>query len=326
VSLEKTLIRNWETQLCLPKILTPPQPGGGAPSIHDRVRELSSNLHATPLGPFCHWLRCMRPVGVSSDPMPDTISVEEMNPFDAGLVPCYLPRPPLEVAQARRKQNVRSRTHRSCTLTAWKWTEWLLAAISFLALGSPKSPKEYAHLGSWFVTGSQSFSAYRLFCRIKGQLRLAKPLEPAGHGLKRLLHILSTLDFYNSHLPDDNTHLSNSAIQNLISTQALPLDVHNAGLPEIAGTANPLDLLAPERAAEFRDVNSRVKDPPPDDSELPKPCYRVSRSSEAELRRATLKSGRPSSSPSSCGKVVILKQRRVGCCWAVCLGCRTQKN
>ena len=67
--------------------------------------------------------------------------------------------------------------------------------------------------------------------------------------------------------------------------------MHKAGLPENAGTANPLDLLAPEHTAEFRDVNSRVKDPSPDDSELPKPCYRVSRSSEVELRRAVVNSG-----------------------------------
>jgi len=269
----------------------PQEPLEDSACIHSRVRQIASSLHATPLGRFYHWLRRMRPPGISSDPLPNTISTEEINPFDAELLPCHLPRPPLEVVQARRRQSVRARKHRSCTLTAWMWTEWLLAAFSFLALGSPKGPKDYGHLGSWFVTGSQSFSANRLFCLIKGQLRLAKPLETAGRGPKRLLHILSTLDFYNNNSMHDSTHLSNSAIQDLISTQALPLDVHNAGIPDCAGTANPLDLLAPSRAAEFCNLSNRVKDPPPDDSELPKPCYRVSKSSEDGLRRAMLKSG-----------------------------------
>ena len=252
-----------------------------ADSLNARLRGLQQNLRHTPLGRFYRWLRKVRPLE-SFDSLPPNRPVDPGDPFNSTLVPTHLPLPPLEIMEARRAQSRRHRAHSSCALSAWCWTEWLITCFTFWSLGSPKAECDYAALGSWQVTGSQSHCVGRLFESIRRQLRSGNFHQgDSGRGPSKLLHILNIL----STSTQDVHHTS---INQLITCQALPLNVKNAGIPVSAGGADPRELLCPERSDEFQDFKSRIKNPPPPASAIPQPCYRVDGRDEPELRRAML--------------------------------------
>ena len=90
-------------------------------------------------------------------------------------------------------------------------------------------------MGTWAVSVEQCVVAYRLFELVGGQLRRTPAdLAGVGRGPSVLLSILDVLQF--KHLPQ---HVSDKSISELISTQARPLYVTDASLPDRAGV---LDL------------------------------------------------------------------------------------
>ena len=89
-----------------------------------------------------------------------------------------------------------------------------------------------------------------------------------------------------THLENNDSNPLNSiedCIDRFVSG-AMEVDPDRAAFPEKAGSIKPKDLLAPERAEEFLDAESRAPLQPVPDSLLPRFCYRVPQSSEKRFR------------------------------------------
>ena len=152
------------------------------------------------------------------------------------------------------------------------------------------APKAATLMPSYSVTGEQALAFDRLFDVVLGFLRSGKTLKVApGCGIAHAIDILRCISI------DDRDTNSNHKTWEAIaaSSVALPISVSDVEktTPTQAGNIRPEDHLLHGRGNQFLDIQSRILDPPPLASAIPKSCYLDSQDDEPHLRRFLLTRG-----------------------------------
>ena len=206
-----------------------------------------------------------------------TVRSESADKWPA-LFPMHLPampaslRVPGSTLRGRRLQRWKRRK------TAWLWTEHLIAYFNCFEMWCPKAKKSY-DLGRYSVTGEQALAFDRLFDVVLGFLRSGKALNVApGRGIAHAIDTLGCIS-----IDDPNTNSNHKTWEAIAaSSVALPISVSDVEktTPTQAGNIRPEDHLLHGRGNQFLDIQSRILDPPPLASAIPKGCYLVSQDDE----------------------------------------------
>ena len=185
------------------------------------------------------------------------------------LVPSHLPHRFLHKAS---RVSGRCRSRRSLDVTCILLAEYLWTFLAFLGAGEPKSSADYGSAVSptWMVSldAEASFRCLvdevRAFCRLSPQSWLGN-----GRGIGNATELVKLLV---DSQPACLASAGGNEIASLVKG-ALPVEVHNCGIPDRAGLVNPELILKEPRLSEFQN-QQRWRD----DSmifDLPKPCYMV---------------------------------------------------
>jgi hypothetical protein len=244
--------------------------GVGPQTLHVFINSLDKIISGGPIQRLHSWLVRMRRQGASVPIVKESVLTPSK------LLPTHLPARPLRCDHTYGRESVVQLQARQA---AWNITEWLLCIYTYYECGCPKSPQQYLNtIGPYKVSEQQVNSAHVLYESIHPLCQL-RPSEGWTRGRKSLIEALSDL-----------THKEIKPGQTVSprQTTAKYVDPDRISVPEKAGGVDPIKLLCPERQKILKDLSVLVL---PEDQwpVLPRGCYMIARTREAEFRRLLLK-------------------------------------
>ena len=165
------------------------------------------------------------------------------------------------------------------------WVNELFSFHSWLALGSPKAMDKYEPESGWFEGECVRTRALELVSEIANfggsGAELSKiSLDGNRKLLHKQIHTFSMHDYDRQQRFNFN-HKHHSNIDQLI-TNAIHVDPDRIGIPEEAGTVDPLKHLAPSERSVVRDLR-KLKLPEDERGPIPRACHRILPGKEREL-------------------------------------------
>ena len=249
------------------------------------LRTLAGSLRATPLGRFHQFLQHER------HQAPVTRNrCGSSKPHCSSLFPCHLPRRPPELFQQAAPQGRRRGQRWQRRRAAWRLSEWLVTAMSFAALGSPKSKsRARALLGTWQQSVRQEVAFEMLMRDIEAMCRLQlSSCLAVGRGTAKL-HALQ------SELCSLHDELVAQKKVDLVSQVSVACEVQvpavEKRLPSDCGKCDPGLWLKGSKRHTFMNQHLLVNPDALLDKEGDKFCYRVHPKDEIDLRHLLLTTG-----------------------------------
>ena len=257
-----------------------------ATSVAGMLSQLTSVLRGTPVGRLCSLLKRLR-----SSKAPFTAQADKaVQEADSSAHYTHRPLLPMHLPKWRQVDPTQGRHHRRSTRTcrlAELWSDWVIVVINYLSMGGPKSEHDVSlALGVYHVTGEQQLAAEAIraelvsFCSLKPNLQLGQ-----GRGLQKVFNVLSKLGAS----PAREKFSPGDALKEALDV-AIDIDPDRIALADPAGQCQPEKFLSRSQAAEINDLPGLLL-PPPRLGECMRPCYKVPKHVELDLRRKMLDTG-----------------------------------
>jgi len=189
------------------------------------------------------------------------------------LLPSHLPVQPAvmsditSLVSGRRRQRLRRRR------TAWRWAEWVFAAMGYVQLGLPKSTSSLeSGLKTWQVSSRQTEAFLSMVDDLLPFGRLSESLDSQGRGIPKMAEVIKDMQ---AKITEEGV-LEHQHLESLATTALeVSSDKVKNRFPKVSAHLDPAILLEGAQLKDFCQQDQWL-DVEPISSQIPKACHMIS--------------------------------------------------